>query len=99
MEPGRVPNPTRPNENDLALIQGYLGYQSDDRGDTTATAFPVSAPTNWSETGLIGSSSDSDVYRFTAGGGPVAIDVKPATTGPDLVVLADPQRVGHGGRI
>ena len=50
---------------------------------------PVSAGTTWSATGLVGSSSDVDVYRFTTGAGPVAIDVKPAATGPNLDVLAE----------
>ena len=76
-------------QDDLAILAGYLGYRADDVGDTTATAqvLPVSA--TLSASGIISSSADVDVFRFAVGDGPATIDVKPATVGPDIDVSAE----------
>ena len=49
----------------------------------------LATSTTLAAAGLIGSSSDVDVYRFAAGPGAAAIDVKSASVGPDLDILAE----------
>ena len=51
-------------EDDLAIIAGYLGYRPDDVGDDAASATTLSLSPVASASGLIGSATDVDVYRF-----------------------------------
>ncbi|WP_347160163.1 malectin domain-containing carbohydrate-binding protein [Pontibacter chitinilyticus] len=81
-------------EDDLSIIttQNGFGYKPDDHGNTASSATPlqvdgagnVSATTN---TGLITTSSDVDVFSFSTGGGPVALTVASGSTYANLDVL------------
>lgn len=80
-------------QDDLATIAGKLAYRGDDHGNTagTATALtitggtnivsttPENDPTNSSKAnkGVLERNTDSDVFSFVAGTGPVSLAVKP----------------------
>lgn len=106
-------------QDDLAIIDGKLGYDSDDHGDTIAAASalevnngsvvssnPELDPHNvLSENkGIIGDSSDVDVFSFIAGAGQVSLTVTPAwdaftrtdLRGANLDVLAELRDAGNG---
>jgi hypothetical protein len=70
-------------------VNSYLAYRPDDAGDTISTASALPASTALSASGRVISASDVDVYRFSAGTGPVAINVAPALVGPNLDVQAE----------
>lgn len=92
-------------QDDIAIIAGKLGTIADDFADTTGLATSLSFVTNgFGRTitafdGLISSSLDSDVFKFDAIPGAVAITVAPRTVagnvlspltpGADLDVQAD----------
>jgi len=77
-------------EDDLAIIAGYLGYRPDDVGDSAAAATTLALNPGASASGLIGSATDVDVYRFDVStSGPYAIGVKPVPAGPNLDILAE----------
>jgi len=81
-------------QDDLAIIDGKLGYLSDDHGDTVAGASALVVDPDGSvvssnpeldphntlteNKGVINSSSDVDVFSFVAGAGPVNLTVTPA---------------------
>ena len=81
-------------QDDLAIIDGKLGYRPDDHGDTRATAAPLSVDPDGSvvasnpeldphnvlteNKGVIGSSADVDVFSFVTGGGAVNLTVNPS---------------------
>jgi hypothetical protein len=81
-------------QDDLAIIEGKLGYLPDDHGDTrgSATSLFIGAggtvvssnpeldPHNavTENKGVIGSADDVDVFYFVAGAGTVNLTVKPA---------------------
>ena len=56
-------------QDDMAVIAGTtngFGYRSDDHGNTTATATPLSnAGTTWSGAGIVGTNTDVDMFSFT----------------------------------
>ena len=79
-------------EDDLGIIQGYLSYRPDDVGDTTATAVSLPLASTLTTTGIVGASTDLDVYRFIAAAGTTAIVVSPAALGPNLDVYAEIRR-------
>jgi len=60
-----------------------FGLRSDDHGDTAAngTPFNGNTPTN---TGIIGTKADVDVFTFTTVGGAVTFTTVPAATRPNL---------------
>jgi len=89
---GEYPSATRTTEDDLSIIQGYLAYRPDDAGDTTATALALPASSTLSTAGIVGASTDLDVYRFSAGAGTTAITVSPAALGPNLDIYAEIRR-------
>ena len=76
-------------EDDLAIISGFLGYRVDDVGGTAAAATLLPEATTLTASGLVASSSDVDVFRFSAGTGGAVVDVTPAPVGPDLDVSAE----------
>ena len=81
-------------QDDLAIIDGKLGYRTDDHGNTRASATPlfingsggVAAsnpaldPDNvlFENKGIIDTSSDVDVFSFVAGAGNINLTVNPA---------------------
>jgi len=91
---GEYPDANRTGQDDLAIIDGRLGYLGDDHGDTTAAATwldiapdgsvvssnPEQDPHNIlpGNKGVIGSSTDVDVFSFVAGNGTVELVVTPA---------------------
>lgn len=80
-------------QDDLFIMQGFLGYRPDDHGNTSATATPLSVQSNDTVTattpatdpansnpankGVLASMGDVDVFSFNALGGPVRLDVTP----------------------
>ena len=82
------------SQNDLAIIDGKLGYTPDDHGNSTGTATnltvdpdgtvvssnPELDPHNTlpGNKGVIGSANDVDVFSFVAAAGPVNLTIKPA---------------------
>ncbi|MGA9575488.1 MAG: fibronectin type III domain-containing protein, partial [Lysobacterales bacterium] len=81
-------------EDDLAIIEGKLGYYPDDHGDTQATATSLAVDPDGSvvasnpeldpyntlpeNKGVIGSADDVDVFLFVAGAGTVDLAINPA---------------------
>lgn len=81
---------------DLALIVGQagpgngFGYRADDHGDSSATATSLTlSGTSVSGDGVIETTSDLDVFRFTTGAGNVSLSIDPFTPGPNLDVRAE----------
>ncbi|HOW96604.1 MAG TPA: zinc-dependent metalloprotease family protein [Kiritimatiellia bacterium] len=82
-------------EDDLAIISAKLTYKTDDHGSNSASATPVTVDgLSVTATGLVGRTSDRDVYSMTSGAGVVALSVIPyrCTNGTwgsnsDLVLL------------
>lgn len=80
-------------QNDLAIIDGKLGYRPDDHGNTRASSSDLNVDSGGSvvssnpeldphnlltgNKGIINSSSDVDVFSFVSGGGPVSLTVNP----------------------
>ena len=65
-------------EDDVAIIAGRLSARADDVGNTEAAAVPlVVGDGTVSGAGVIGSTSDVDVWAFTTGAGTIAFDVAP----------------------
>ena len=81
-------------QNDLAIIDGKLGYTPDDHGDSIGTATNLAVDQNGTvvssnpeldphntlpeNKGVIGSANDVDVFSFVTGDGPVNLTIKPA---------------------
>ncbi|NNK98890.1 MAG: hypothetical protein HKO88_07570 [Xanthomonadales bacterium] len=81
-------------QDDLAIIDGKLGYRADDHGDTRASASALSVngdgtvvssnpeldPHNLlpENKGIIGSASDVDVFSFVTGNGTINLTINPA---------------------
>lgn len=72
-------------QNDLTRIGQYgLSVVADDHAGTlSGAATPIADGTD-QRTGVIASSADTDVFRFTTDGGPTQIAAAPAATGPNL---------------
>lgn len=81
-------------QDDLNIIDGKLGYDSDDHGDTRATASSLTADANGTvlssnpaldphnelpgNKGIIGTGGDVDMFSFEAGAGSVNLTIRPA---------------------
>ena len=81
-------------QDDLAIIEGRLGYNPDDHGDSPSTATGLSVDPSGSivasnpeldpyntlpeNKGVIGSADDVDVFSFVAGAGAVNLTITPA---------------------
>ena len=90
---GEYANATQ-QQDDLAIIDGKLGYLADDHGDSVAGATALAVDLDGSvvssnpeldphntlteNKGVINSSSDVDVFSFVAGAGPLNLTVTPA---------------------
>ncbi len=76
---------------DLSIITSYngFGYQTDDHGDTQATASALSiVGATVTGSGLISTRTDSDYFQFTTGAGTVTLNVNPAAVGANLDIEA-----------
>ena len=76
-------------QDDIAIIARYVGYREDEAGGNAASALALPVSAKLSRAGIITDPQDSDVYRLAVGAGPVAIDIKSASTYPNLDVFAD----------
>jgi hypothetical protein len=81
-------------QDDLAIIEGKLGYNPDDHGDTPATATHLVVDANGAviasnpeldpyntlpeNKGVIGTADDVDVFSFVAGAGAVNLTINPS---------------------
>jgi PKD repeat protein len=71
-------------EDDLAIINSYLGYRADDHGDNAATATYQPAGASFTSAGIISQSTDVDVFAFTTRAGAVTLSVNPDDLSPNL---------------
>lgn len=64
------------HQDDLAIISGKLAYRADDHGDTDGTASVLNIPDfiNISDSGIIETTDDPDVFSFTTGAGAITIN-------------------------
>ena len=80
------------HEDDLAIIttRNGFGYRPDDHGDDSATATELT-PTgrDISAAGVIERNTDTDWFALATRTGQVTLNVLPASTSPDLDVLAE----------
>lgn len=76
-------------QDDLVVMQGYgIGYRTDDHGGTLASATGLVGP-NLSAAGIIEQRTDSDLFRFDSGAGPITLNVNPGPREPNLDVQAE----------
>jgi len=83
-------------QDDLQIIQGKLSYRSDDHGDNdaTATAMTVDPVGVISESGIIETTGDPDVFSFFTEAGTITIEVSTyrggsSTWGANLDILLE----------
>lgn len=88
-------------EDDLATISSRIAYRPDDHGDTAGDASPLAIEgeatvlaTNAANQGVVERNTDTDVFSFRTGAGPIALHVTPFvcavdTRGGNLDVLAE----------
>ncbi len=103
-------------QDDLATLAGKIAYRNDDHAGTAANATPLvitggttivsttpdNDPTNLNPAnkGIIGRNTDTDMFSFATGPGPIRIDVKPWVTpsantrGGNLDVLLELRSAG-----
>jgi len=77
---------------DLSIITTRNGfsYRTDDKGNSIAQATPLSVTgTTVSDSGIVETTSDVDVFSFVTGTGSVTLNVTPFTPGPNLDIKAD----------
>jgi hypothetical protein len=84
------PTPAGPSafQNDLAILANAsngFGYRADDYGGSiaTAAALPVSG-TSVGVSGIVGSTSDLDVFSFDTSGGAINVQLSVSSVGPNL---------------
>lgn len=84
------------SENDLLIISGKLSYRPDDHGDSNgqATALAVSPAGDISQSGVIETPGDPDVFSFSTEMGQITISVAPyiaasSTWGANLDILLE----------
>ncbi|TDH26474.1 hypothetical protein EXU57_10295 [Segetibacter sp. 3557_3] len=71
-------------QDDLEQIAFYLGYAADDLGDTRVSASQLSNENGvFRSTGIIGTSSDVDLFSFTTAAGTIYLNVEPEGAGSD----------------
>jgi len=75
-------------QDDLAIIATGAPLMADDHGDTRATATVLPTGPHLTQTGMITTRTDKDMFRFQASG-PTTIQVNPAPVGPNLDIRAD----------
>lgn len=78
-------------ENDLTLITAYgLPVVADDHGNAAPTATTLAGGSVLTGTGVISTAADVDVFAFSvAATSTVTLTVSPATTGPNLDIVAE----------
>lgn len=66
-------------EDDLSIVAGRLGYAADDHADlqSAATAIAVDAAGGLSGSGVIGTRTDKDWFRFATQAGSVSLNISP----------------------
>ena len=77
---------------DLSIITTRNGfsYRADDRGNSNAQASPLGVTgTTVSDSGIVETTADIDVFSFVTGTGSVTLNVTPFTPGPNLDIKAD----------
>jgi hypothetical protein len=72
-------------QDDVSILASTIGWRPDDVGDTMATARRLST-SSVNVAGIIGSTSDVDMWSFTTGGGVVSLQVAGAQYGGNLDV-------------
>jgi hypothetical protein len=84
------------SQDDLALIASYLSYRVDDYGDNNANASILSANAGGavSQTGIIETTGDPDVFLFTTGSGDISLSATAyqapsSTRGANLDILLE----------
>jgi serralysin len=88
---GTNSNSSTSYQDDMSVIASSgngFGYRQDDWGNTIATAGVLTGSTQLSVSGVISTMTDVDVFRFTTGAGTVTFDIKGASLGQNLDVLA-----------
>jgi len=82
-------------EDDINIIstRNGFGFRTDDYGNTLATATSLTVGTDGtvaaaSNSGVIMNRTDVDIFKFTTGGGTVALTISPATSYADLDIFA-----------
>jgi hypothetical protein len=88
---GTNSNSSTSYQDDMSVIASSgngFGYRQDDWGNTIATAGVLTGSTQLSASGVISTMADVDVFRFTTGAGTVIFDIKGASLGQNLDVLA-----------
>ncbi|MBX7206710.1 MAG: cadherin domain-containing protein [Verrucomicrobiaceae bacterium] len=98
---GEYPNASNPTQDDLGIIttvNNNVAYRADDSGDTLATArqLEIMSDNSVSNEGIIETRDDVDAYRFVTSGGAVTLNVSPASTYPNIDLLAELVDAGTG---
>ncbi|MDF7808737.1 zinc-dependent metalloprotease family protein [Pontiellaceae bacterium B12219] len=67
------------SQDDLAIIQGKLGYRVDDHGDNNASASSLGFDASGAvaQSGVIETTGDPDVFSFATGAGEITISASP----------------------
>jgi hypothetical protein len=88
---GANSNSSTSYQDDMAIISSSgngFGYRQDDYGNSISTAKVLSGVTQLSASGIITTTADVDVFRFSTGTGNVNFDIKGASLGQNLDVVA-----------
>ena len=95
-------NAANNQQNDLAIIAGYLQYRGDDHGNAFAGATAISINANNQITrqqGVIERSGDQDFFRFTCGTGNVTLDINTVARYGNLDILVRLYEGSSGNQI
>ena len=87
-------NPSNPNQDDIIVISSAnndVAIRNDDIGATAATARKLTILTGSAVNaeGIIETAADYDAHSFTTTGGAVSLTINPASTYPNLDILAE----------
>ena len=77
-------------EDDFTVIRSNgLSFRTDDHGNSSAAATYLTAGTQVSVDGNLETNTDTDVFAFTTGAGPISISVSPVKYGPNVDLLVE----------
>ncbi len=79
-------------QDDIAIIAAAnngFGYRDDDHGNSRSTATALGGGANVTASGIIGSSSDADVFSFSTDAGAISFQVDVAEFGANLDAVAE----------
>lgn len=77
-------------EDDFTMIRSNgLAFRADDHGNSSAAATYLPAGTQVSIDGNLETNTDTDVFAFTTGAGPISISVSPVKYGPNVDLLVE----------